>query len=515
MSQNKSFQEGWNFNSRQMGVNLGAFEAEKYVEDVDLAIKNLIEDIGAQGAGNLEADKLKGFIAEYWIADTFNIDAVLKKSNHRAIVNGSNSHASVDVSTNFGLDYSMKYYATGRDSVLNQAKNVLQSYYKYRARSKTITPMSFEQYIEKYGYTKDMNDLLMSVYRGQGRIIPHDQLNEAIKFLKKKIAVESTKESPNRLAILKNYEETLQNLSDRISDGEGVESMPLTKEEAERIAKLVKEGEFNAEVFGFSLEQLITPEYILSEALKAGYTAAVITLVLQLAPEIYKSIDFLIKNGYLDKRQLQKTGMNALDSSMMGFLRGSIAAALTISCKSGKLGGLFKSITPQTVGALTVLVIDTAKYSMALANGKMEAHEMGSALTKEILISSVALAGGGIGQAIAPELPVVAYMLGSLIGSTVASIGIGLGKRLLLSYCVETGFTCFGIVKQDYVLPESVIEDMGISITKVDRIYPNRLEVNRIYPNRVEVNRVNYETVKYNFVRRGIIGINKVGYIVK
>ena len=110
-------------------------------------------------------------------------------------------------------------------------------------------------------------------------------------------------------------------------------------------------------------------------------------------------------------------------------MRGSLAAALTISCKAGKFGNLFTAVTPQTIGALTVIALETFKCSISVASGKMEAREMGSTMAKSILISSAALYGGSLGQMIAPELPVFAYMLGSLVGSTVASIGIGIGER--------------------------------------------------------------------------------------
>ena len=513
MNEQKSFQEGWNFNARLMGAHVGGARANEYVASVDVAIHNLQLELEAQGTNNLPVAQLKGILAEYWHANSFNVEAALRASADRAIVEGSHEYASADVTTYFGKSYSMKYYATGKESAIHEAKNVIQSYYEYLSRSKKSTPMSFDQYISRYGYTNDMNELLVSVYKGQGRIIPCDQLSDAIEFLERKIATESAKETPEHIALLNNYKETLQNLTDRISNSEGIESRPLSKEEAEVITELVKEGRFKAEDFGYSLEQMITPEYILSEALKAGYTASVITLVLRIGPEIIKSFEFLLKNGYIDKEQLFKTGAIAVDASVSGFLRGSIAAALTISCKAGKFGNHFTAVTPQTIGALTVIALETLKCSISVATGKMEAREMGSTMAKSILISSAALYGGSLGQMIAPELPVFAYMLGSLVGSTVASIGVGIGERFLLSYCVDSGFTCFGLVKQDYRLPESVLEEMGISVTKVDRILVDRVHVDRIYPDRIEVDRDSTETIQYVYVRRGIIGINRIGYV--
>lgn len=509
-----SFDEGWDFCACQVGAYTSNSEADKYVKEVEAEIQRLIEDIEAQGLNNLPADKLKGYIAEYWHADTYNIEAALNKSVHRAVVNESNLHASVDVSTNFGADYSMKYYATGAKSALNQAKNVIQAYREYIVKSKSAVPMTFEQYLAKYDYTEDINNLLLSVYRGQRRIVPSDQLLDAIDFLKRKIATESVKENVNRRAVLRGYKETLQNIADRISDDDGIESTPLTDAEARTIAELTKEGNFKVDDYGYSLDQVITSKYILREALKTGYTASVITAVLQMAPDIVKSFDYLLKNGYLEKEQLLQLGRKTISVSALGFLRGSIASAITISCVSGKLGPNLKYVAPQTIGALTVLVLDSVKYSISVANKTMDASEMGNILTKEILISSAALAGGTVGQAIAPEFPVMSYMLGSLIGSTLASIGLGISESYLLSYCVDSGFTCFGLVNQDYELPDSILEDMGISLTTVDRVSVDRINVDRVVPKTVKVDRIEYETVDYRIVRRGIIGINRIGYIL-
>lgn len=118
--------------------------------------------------------------------------------------------------------------------------------------------------------------------------------------MKEQISKEEAKGRTHRLTLLETYKETLQNLTDRIKDGNGVESRPLTKEEAEAIAALCKLGEFKPEDFGFSLNELITTEYLLKQALQAGFTSAMITLVMQMGPEIYKAIDYLIKNGEIE-----------------------------------------------------------------------------------------------------------------------------------------------------------------------------------------------------------------------
>ncbi len=543
-----SLHEGWDFSAHVMGGNYGSLKAGEYVQRVDDAVKKLVDDMNALGENGLGVKQLKGFVAEYWHADTFNIEAALRDSSNRAFVEGSTENASVDVSTNYGKKYSLKYIRTAEASVDAQAKNVIKAYHEYLRKPRKGNAISFEEYLEKYGYSKDENikkliadyrkavengdkstleqymmvhageydiaSLLTSVYNGQDRLIPTDQIKEAIEYLNREIAKESTKETSNRAAVLANYKETLEKLVDRISDGTGTESRTLTKEEAEVIASLVKEGKFKTEDFGLTLNDLIRTDYILQQALKAGYTAATITLVLQLAPEIVKAIDYLIKNGQLDLNQVKKIGIKAITAPAEGFLRGSISSALTIACKIGKLGASLVDVSPQLIGALTVITLDTVKNSFLVATGKMAPQEMGAILTKEIIISGMGLAGGTIAQSLAPEMPVLAYMLGSFVGSTIASVSLAVGEKTLLSFCVETGFTCFGLVKQDYSLPEEVLEDMGLEIAKVERIYADTLDVDRIEPDIIEVDRCEYDTIEITILKRGIIGVNKIGYVL-
>lgn len=514
MTTSYGLKEGWEFAAKNQGVIYSSNAAEAYVSAVDSAIQQLAKDINDK-QGTLEnIETLKGFIAEYWHADTFNIDAVLKESANRATIVRSNEAASVDVATNFGMDYSMKYYATGADSAKQQATNVIQAYHKYLSKSKTEKPMSFEEYIRKNNYPSDMEHLLLSIYHGQGRIIPTEQLSDAIKFLERKIATESAKEGGNRLALLEGYKETLDNLMDRIKDGQGVESVPLSKAEAETIAALCKTGDFRPEDFGFTLDELITSEYIMQHALTAGFTSAVITLVLQMGPEIYKALDYLLKNGEITLDQIKSVGLKALSSSAEGFIRGSISASITIACQSGKLGAEFITASPGVIGTITVIAMDTLKNSFEVARGRMKPQVMATELTREIAISSFSLGGGALMQSLMPELPVLGYMLGSFVGSVAASTMLNIGEKTILSFCADTGFSFFGLVEQNYELPKEIIMKLGLEVVSLDRYELTRNTLKRNTLSRHTLNRTKYDTLNIMVLKRGVVGANKIGYIL-
>ena len=113
------------------------------------------------------------------------------------------------------------------------------------------------------------------------------------------------------------------------------------------------------------------------------------------------------------------------------------------------------------------IVVDTMKNGFDVARGKMKPREMATNLSKELIISAASIAGGIAGQALLKELPVMGYMLGSFVGSVVASVTLNIGEKTILSFCVETGFTFFGLVEQSYELPQDVIEKLGLDRNKI------------------------------------------------
>lgn len=360
------------------------------------------------------------------------------------------------------------------------------------------------------GYPNETQELLKSVYYGQGRIIPSDQMDDAIAYLTRKMNEELGKEGPNRAAVYQNYKETLERLSDRIKASDGTESIPLTKDESEAIAALAKEEDFDAANFGISLD-LITREYIFKQALKAGYTSAVITFVLQMAPEIFKAIDYLIKNGEIDIAQLKRSGWTAISASATGFIRGSVSSGLTIACQAGKLGKAFMGADSTVIGAITVIVMDAMKYSFNVACGKSTPGQMGYALTKEVIVSAAAIGGG---LALQPVIPVVGYLLGSFLGSVAASVTLEVGEKVFLSFCADSGFTCFGLVDQNYELPPDILEYIGLDVIKIKEKDIARCEIPRVSLERVSIGKVEYSTISIKVMKRGVVGVNKIAYVM-
>jgi len=160
-------------------------------------------------------------------------------------------------------------------------------------------------------------------------LVPSDQLADA----KSTAHREALRNQPIRDDVSKAYAETEAKLTDRISNDEGIQSKSASRKELETIAKESKEQKFKAEDHGVTADSAIKPEYLLKQALKAGYTTAAITVAVQLAPEIYKAIDYLIKHGEIDLGQIKRMGEKGISAGAEGFLRGTVSSSLLIMCE--------------------------------------------------------------------------------------------------------------------------------------------------------------------------------------
>ena len=469
------FEEGYTYFSKNASAYAAATMSDSYVTNVNEEIDKLIKDLNSFEGFKTASKILKGDVAEFWHAGTFNINSALKDSSHRAFVDRSHAPASTDISTNFGDKYGLKYYSDGQASAKAQSVSVLN----------------------------------VPIYKGQIRIIPRDQLEEATKYLERIIRTEAVR----RPEQVPRYQETLDMLTDRLSDSKGAESIPLSKKEASELATLAKQGKINADELGLTTEELVKYNYVIQQAFKAGLTAAIISIVLKVAPEIFKSIDYLLKNGKINAEQFKKIGFAAVSGGAEGFIRGSISSALTFSCKEGLLGGALKSANPTIIAAVTVITMNVIRNAFQVALGKKTRRQLSEEFIRNMYISACSLIGGGVSQALI-EIPILGYMLGSFIGSIFGSFTYNLGSKAVLSFCVDSGFTMFGLVEQDYTLPKEIIEQIGIETFDYETFEYGTFKTESFSYDTFGKETFEPDTLDITFLRRGVIGVSKVGYVL-
>ena len=507
------FREGYEFFQKNAGALRASFQGGEfgtqraiYVGSVEAEITALEEGINSFFGDKTPAKQLKGDIAEFWHSGTFNVDAARNGSAHRTFVDRSTEFGSVDVSSNFGKKFGLKYYATGAKSAKQQATSVFERFKVYQDKGGQD---DLAKFLADRNYTSEdvLND---PVYLGQIRVIPKDQMDVAIDWLKKKIASEKA----SRPEQVKRYKDTLKLLSDRLKDNEGNESVPLTKEDAEKLAVLAKEGKFRAEDYGISAPELLTLEMAVKESLKAGISAAVISLVLKVGPEIFKSIDYLIKNGEIDGDHFKKVGFAAVTGFSEGFIRGTVAAGITLCCKSGFFGDALKKVDPSIIGTIVAVTMNTMKNAFQVAIGKKSRTELANDLIRDMFVSSSSLVLGYVGQIVLHQLPVVGYMVGSFVGSVVGSFAYNVGCKAVLSFCTETGVTLFGLVEQDYKLPEDVLEEIGLETFDFDSFSADSFEPESFSYDTFDAETIQPDTLGIKMLRRGVIGVSRIGYVV-
>ena len=499
MDRTEEFTYGWEFMERVIGADIAANQAlsdvlnnielnnqiqldNEKILAINYAIDELTKNLNSLSNHNLNVEQLKGFVAEEWHSGTFNIDAIQKQSEHRAWTLQENGYASVDIQTNFGKEYSSKYSNTAKESENMQA--ILDR--------ETRSPK----------------------YHNQERLIANEQLDEA-KTIAKQREIRNILTRPE---VSESHKETSQHLVGKISDDEGVESKPLSIKESKQIAKEINDEGFDHEKHGFNKGTILYKVQIdyFNQAMKAGLTAASITAITQLVPQLYKAIDYLIKEGEIDLADIKESGKIIVSTSAESFLRGSIAYTTEIAVLNGLFGESIKNIDPTIIGSTVTIILGTIKDSILVAAGKMTSKEMGSNFVDHVIVSSSYFVGMRVGglimQHLCPNLPFVGYALGSLIGCSL-SVAYQIGKKQLISFCIDSGFTCFGLVEQNYQLPEKVLSDLGIDYIPIPKTEINTTNIQRTnVQNSLSVTQ--YETINITILKRGILEINKIGYII-
>ena len=499
------FKEGYEFFEKHTGNFAGHATGIHYVNAVESEIKKLVNNLNDFETSGARIDTLKGDVAEFWHAGTFNINAAINSSKNRVQVDRSHDFGSADITgVNFDAKFGLKYYKDGTASAIQQSKSILNRFNEYKTRGRND---NLELYLEERGLSAE-TDLNSPVYSGQYRVIPSDQLKEATMFLERKIREEAVK----RPEQVHRYEETLKLLRDKVKDNEGNESIALSEQEARELASLSKEGGVNPEGLHLTTEELIKFTNILRQAYKAGLTAATISMVLRVAPEVLNAIAYLIKNGEIEEGQFKKIGFAAITGAGEGFVRGTVSAAITASCKAGLCGSAMKSIDPSIVGAVTVLVMNSMKNSYQVTTGNMSRAEMVNELIKEMFVTTCALSMGAASQSLI-EIPVLGYMIGSFVGSIAGSVIYSSIYNPVLSFCVDSGFTLFGLVDQDYELPEEVLKEIGIEIFEYEKFEYEPFEYEKFEYEKFEYEQFEYEKLHTIFLRRGVISVNCIGYM--
>lgn len=489
------FEDGYEFFSRHAGMAVASEDAMRWVDSIERAVDAFVEDMASFEGNAKRTEILAGDVAEFWLADTYNIDlAVHRSAGPRAEVPRSTGYGTPDVVVG-DTRYQVKFYQDADASVKAQSITFGES-------ARRGSPSA--QALIDSGLVGE-ND---PVYGDMVRMIPSDQLEAARVAADRRIATEAER----RPELVARYRSTRDKLAAHIEDGRGSSSRGLTRDGASRLASEAKAGDIDLESWGLALSQVVRLKDIMRQAAKAGLSSAVLAAVLEAAPAIIAATQHLLNEGQLSLDDLGRAGLSAVSGGGRGFLTGSITAAITTSAGLGLLGKTAAALDPTIVGAVAVVTLNALKNSALVARGEMERRELVSFLGRDALVTTCSLIGAGIGQG-AVQIPVVGYLLGSFVGSAIGGISWTVAKRATVALCIESGMTLFGLVDQDYELPREALDQIGIEVFDYQAFLPDRFIPSCFSADAFEPETFKPDHFGIRQLRRGVFDVGKIGYV--
>lgn len=508
------FERGYSFACNQEVAAIAAQLGADYINNVNQAIETLYDSMNAYDYyinTKPAQESLKGFIAEEWASGTANVDAAVKGKPLIMETKNSTALGSIDVGAIKGVDapsYQLKVYSSPKATIDALGKTLRDAY----KSSNTDGSIPFDEWAASKGFSGAKPiDLL---YGDQFGLVSSDKLDackvEAFRRLAKAKVL-------GKLDEVERWQKVSEGLTDRVRLKNGVESKPLAMEEARRKAiEVTERRKLKPQDDGMTAEQVVKTQNLMNQALKAGATAAAISAALKVAPEIYKAIDYLITEGELDEDSLRAIGAATADGGATGFVNGSATAAITIAAGKGMFGqtikaALSKPLGSNVIGALVVLVVETSKDAYFVACGKRTVQDLQRNLIQGTYVAVFSLVGAAVGNLIAPGSG-VAMIVGSLVGSAVGGLTFSPVQTCVMKVSVEYGFSFFGLIDQDYRLPDDVLDKRGVKTASVKTVEPIRSSIEVEKTKRASVKQARLHTVEYKALSRDLISVNKVGY---
>ena len=508
------FERGYEFAIRQGGGSYAAEVGAEYVREVEAAIVELYRRMNAYDyykATKPAQESLKGFIAEEFAAGTANVDAAVKGSGERFAVLQSHDLGSVDVASTGGVDFQLKVYENPYQTVRALGTTLFDKYHGSNAASS----VSFEEWAAYVGRAGARpSDLL---YEGQFGLVAEDKLdackNEVFKLIAKNKALGKESE-------VVRWEKVADSLTDRVRGDRGVEGRPMTVAEARRKAIDVSSGKaLDPADDHMTASEVIRVQNVLQQSLKAGATAAVVSAALKVAPEIYRAIDRLIAEGELDEENIRAIGAATLDGGATGFVNGTATAAITaMACKGAFgqtiMGAASKAMGPTVIGTLVVMTIETCKDAYLMARGEKTQQDFADGVVQGAFTSAVTLVGAGIASIVTGGAA-IPMLIGSIVGSAAGGLAFAPARSCVLKVARSSGFSFFGLVRQDYELPESTARELGIKRAsfKEARFTATTPEESNVRA--AKIRQACAHTIGFSYNERGVVGVNKIGYIAR
>ncbi len=462
-----------------------------------------------------------GYIAEVWHRYTFEIDALSKRTGETAYIPPT-TFASTDIQGSWGEGYQLKYCKDAWSSAKEQSTTYKERYYEYLSNLKRAgkEPISIEEYLESKGVDPNI-DINLPIYEAQARLCPADQFEDIKIALQERISKElNNLRNPNRALEAKKYQDVLDKLTDHIESPNGAKSLPLTQSDSKVLQCLAKKGKFDPAKYDITLAKKADFIYLTHSTINAGLNGALYAAMFKIMPYLLESLTTLIKEGKITREQVEELCKTGVSGGTQGFIQGFSVALLKNCCELGYFGKELQSAALQQSiqfnNALIIIVtttVETIKDTIRMTNGEIDKYVYAQRLEKRAFIASFSYFGGVTMQGIMTFAPVIGYLIGSFIGSVLGGFVFEAKERVFMSICINTGFTFFGLVEQDYELPPEVKDYLGFDSMNIEQMTIEEMQFDDCIPEQMTIETMNFETMDVKWAKRGVVGIRKIGYI--
>ncbi len=440
--------------------------AAEYVEGVKAAIERFQSAIIEVTANNKTIAYAQGDAAEVWHAQTYNIDAVrlgrepLATAPRETIAHGPD----VVFGPNRADPVQLKYYANPEDT----------------ARA-----------VAHPGYA------------GMTLLVPSGQLPQVQAWLlaRADAAQISNPELAHR------YADAATRLSDHLSR-DGSASLDLTRAQAEELVRDGADGRLDLEKLSLTTRDVIQLSDQLREVGEHALQAAAIAAALQLTGYLMAAIRRALDEGSLTASDLAELAEGRSAVVAKSAFTGTVAGGLTLAAAEGLFGDAATNLAPESISLLVVLAVNSAISAYRASTGRITWTEAAFQIAQSGTIVMGAAAGGALGSMVAPGIGTI---IGSILGAALTRQSVREAERLVMAIAVRQGWTFFGMVNQDYRVPEEILSGLGWDTVDWERVELDRVQLDAVELDSVDADTVELDSVR--FLRRGVIGVRQIGYL--
>jgi hypothetical protein len=457
---------------RQVSETFGSAAAgqgvQGYVLRVEGAFDTLVKEMVNLADNQKGLDYAKGDVAEAWHAGTLTADAIRQHLNVRAFAPRDHSPIDVRVAGPSGtIDSQLKVYGSAMDT----AKAISEP--KYLGTDQKIVP----------------SDQLDGVREAAARLAMKNHLT--------------------RLEMERNYSHTSRTADDHLHY-DGANSKPISEKATRQMTQDARDtGDVDREGLGLTARQSIQWGDFIHEAGTAAMRAAALSAALQLAPHIVSLIAKAIKSGEITLEDLAPIGKQIPSAVFRSGVAGGLSASIVMASRMGVLSESLSNLDPTVVAAAVTLAMSAIGTSIKAARGDISWPIAAKTMMEDTFVLSCAIGGAAaVSQAIIP-IPILGALIGNIVGALVARLVISQGNRTILGIAKDTGWTFFGIVDQNYAIPEDILLEGGWELMRVER-----LECEMLHLQRLELETLEMEPVPFRVLRRGVVSFGKIGYAV-